>query len=76
MRRGARRGLTLLETLVAAAALASITTLCATLWAQVANQLPTYLDGDGLANYFPPRAEDGHRGSDRLTASMRCTGPL
>jgi hypothetical protein len=23
---------------------------------------------DGLANYFPPRAEDGNRGSDRLTA--------
>lgn len=40
----------------------------AALWAQVANQLPTYLDGDGLANYFPPRADDGNRGSDRLTA--------
>ena len=40
----------------------------ATLWAAVANALPTYLDSDGLANYFPPRAEDGPRGSDRLTA--------
>ena len=38
------------------------------LWSTVANALPTYLDGDGLANYFPPRAEDGPRGSDRLTA--------
>ncbi|HKW85155.1 MAG TPA: alpha-2-macroglobulin family protein, partial [Burkholderiaceae bacterium] len=40
----------------------------AKLWATVANSLPTYLDSDGLASYFPPRAEDGPRGSDRLTA--------
>jgi len=40
----------------------------AKLWATVANALPTYLDSDGLASYFPPRAEDGPRGSDRLTA--------
>jgi len=40
----------------------------AALWAGVANTLPTYLDADGLASYFPPRAEDGARGSDRLTA--------
>ena len=38
------------------------------LWAEVANALPTYLDSDGLASYFPPRAESGPRGSDRLTA--------
>jgi len=38
------------------------------LWAAVANSLPTYLDSDGLASYFPPRVEDGPRGSDRLTA--------
>ncbi|MBP6544028.1 MAG: alpha-2-macroglobulin [Piscinibacter sp.] len=38
------------------------------LWNAVSNSLPTYLDKDGLANYFPPRAEDGARGSDRLTA--------
>ena len=38
------------------------------LWSALANALPTYLDSDGLANYFPPRAEDGARGSDRLTA--------
>ncbi|WOB08531.1 alpha-2-macroglobulin family protein [Piscinibacter gummiphilus] len=40
----------------------------AKLWAAVANALPTYLDSDGLASYFPPRADDGARGSDRLTA--------
>lgn len=40
------------------------------LWTEVSNQLPTYLDSDGLANYFPPRAEDGARGSDRLTAYL------
>ena len=40
----------------------------AKLWATVANALPTYLDSDGLASYFPPRAEDGPHGSDRLTA--------
>ncbi len=40
----------------------------AALWAEVGNALPTYLDSEGLANYFPPRAEDGARGSDRLTA--------
>ncbi len=38
------------------------------LWSGVANVLPTYLDSDGLASYFPPRTEDGPRGSDRLTA--------
>ena len=42
----------------------------AKLWAFVANALPTYLDSDGLASYFPPRAEDGPRGSDRLTAYL------
>jgi uncharacterized protein YfaS (alpha-2-macroglobulin family) len=40
------------------------------MWAAVANDLPTYLDSDGLANYFPPRAEDGARGSDRLTSYL------
>lgn len=42
----------------------------AKLWTAVANALPTYLDRDGLANYFPPRAEDGPQGSDRLTAYL------
>jgi uncharacterized protein YfaS (alpha-2-macroglobulin family) len=40
------------------------------LWTAVSNDLPTYLDADGLASYFPPRAGDGPRGSDRLTAYL------
>ena len=40
------------------------------LWAALVNTLPTYLDSDGLAGYFPPRAEDAPGGSDRLTAYM------
>ncbi len=40
----------------------------AKLWAGVANALPTYLDSDGLAGYFPPREGDAPHGSDRLTA--------
>ena len=40
----------------------------APMWAQVANALPTYLDSDGLASYFPPRADGAPHGSDRLTA--------
>ncbi|HZW74157.1 MAG TPA: alpha-2-macroglobulin family protein, partial [Caldimonas sp.] len=40
----------------------------AKLWSTVANALPTYLDSDGLASYFPPRADDPPHGSDRLTA--------
>ncbi len=39
-------------------------------WAAVVNDLPTYLDEDGLANYFPVRAGDGNRGSDILTAYL------
>ena len=39
-------------------------------WKQLAAQLPTYLDEDGLATYFPPRAGDAHRGSDTLTAYL------
>lgn len=38
------------------------------MWSGVANSLPTYLDSDGLASYFPPRAEEGAHGSDSLTA--------
>ena len=40
----------------------------AAMWAAVANALPTYLDSDGLAGYFPPREQDPPHGSDRLTA--------
>ncbi|NRD51382.1 hypothetical protein HRD50_43555, partial [Corallococcus exiguus] len=40
------------------------------LWQTVLGQLPTYLDGDGLASYFPPQAGSGNRGSDTLTAYL------
>ncbi|CAM3915380.1 alpha-2-macroglobulin family protein [Paracidovorax anthurii] len=40
------------------------------LWQTVVGQLPTYLDGDGLANYFPPQAGSANRGSDTLTAYL------
>ena len=33
-------------------------------------QLPTYLDSDGLASYFPPRDGEANRGSDILTAYL------
>jgi hypothetical protein len=39
-------------------------------WHRVAEQLPLYLDDDGLANYFPPRAGDAPSGSDSLTAYL------
>ncbi|WP_295644947.1 MG2 domain-containing protein [uncultured Methylibium sp.] len=42
----------------------------AALWSTLANELPGYLDADGLAAYFPPRAQDGPGGSDRLTAYL------
>ena len=38
------------------------------MWAGVTNALPGYLDSDGLASYFPPRAGEAPGGSDRLTA--------
>ncbi|WP_156374706.1 alpha-2-macroglobulin [Pseudorhodoferax sp. Leaf274] len=40
------------------------------LWKGVVAQLPTYLDSDGLANYFPPRDGEAARGSDTLTAYL------
>jgi uncharacterized protein YfaS (alpha-2-macroglobulin family) len=44
----------------------------AALWRAVAAQLPSYLDGDGLAAYFPPRgdADAGAAGSEVLTAYL------
>jgi uncharacterized protein YfaS (alpha-2-macroglobulin family) len=39
-------------------------------WATLMERLPTYLDGDGLANYFPPRDGDSNQGSDTLTAYL------
>ncbi len=40
----------------------------AKMWQSVVAQLPTYLDKDGLASYFPPRDGEADRGSDALTA--------
>ena len=40
------------------------------LWQTIVAQLPTYLDGDGLAYYFPPQVGDANRGSDTLTAYL------
>ncbi|HYE38469.1 MAG TPA: alpha-2-macroglobulin, partial [Ramlibacter sp.] len=42
----------------------------ASLWQRVLAEMPTYLDGDGLASYFPPRAGEENRGSDVLTAYL------
>ena len=42
----------------------------AKLWQSVAAQIPSYLDSDGLANYFPPRDGEANRGSDTLTAYL------
>ena len=43
------------------------------LWQNVVAQIPTYLDSDGLANYFPPRDGEANRGSDILTAYLLAT---
>ncbi|HEX5372524.1 MAG TPA: MG2 domain-containing protein [Aquabacterium sp.] len=40
----------------------------AAMWEQVARALPSYLDSDGLASYFPPSGGSAPQGSDRLTA--------
>ena len=45
----------------------------AKLWQSMAAQLPTYLDRDGLVNYFPPRDGEASRGSDALTAYLLAT---
>lgn len=42
----------------------------ARLWQTVLAQLPSYLDSDGLASYFPPRDGEANRGSDALTAYL------
>ena len=39
-------------------------------WEKVLQQMPGYLDADGLANYFPVRGGDGNQGSDALTAYL------
>jgi hypothetical protein len=42
-------------------------------WAEVVDVLPTYLDADGLAGYFPARAGEAPAGNDRLTAQLIAT---
>lgn len=39
-------------------------------WKALQEELPGYLDSDGLANYFPAAAGSAARGSDRLTAHV------
>ncbi|MFZ6747550.1 MG2 domain-containing protein [Undibacterium sp. Ren11W] len=39
-------------------------------WQKVASDLPSYLDGDGLAYYYPPGETSANRGSDSLTAYL------
>ncbi len=39
-------------------------------WQDLMARLPTYLDDDGLAHYFPPAAGQGAGGSDTLTAYL------
>ncbi|MEB0164788.1 alpha-2-macroglobulin family protein, partial [Glaciimonas sp. CA11.2] len=40
------------------------------LWLKVLNGLPTYLDSDGLAYYYPPTESNARHGSDTLTAYL------
>ncbi len=42
----------------------------AKMWQGVLAQMPTYLDSDGLANYFPPRDGEANHGSDILTSYL------
>lgn len=39
-------------------------------WRGLMERLPLYLDGDGLAHYFPPPPGSGNTGSDTLTAYL------
>jgi len=40
------------------------------LWQRLLAELPTYLDGDGLAYYYPPTEAGANGGSDTLTAYL------
>jgi len=42
----------------------------AALWQTLMTELPTYLDSNGLAHYFPPSEADDNSGSDTLTAYL------
>ncbi len=48
----------------------AIGTLDEAKWDEVARQIPLYLDSDGLASYFPPRADEPASGSEVLTAYL------
>jgi uncharacterized protein YfaS (alpha-2-macroglobulin family) len=39
-------------------------------WQAVVARMPVYLDGDGLANYFPPSDDSGNHGSPTLSAYL------
>ncbi|WP_259294972.1 alpha-2-macroglobulin [Paraburkholderia sp. DHOC27] len=39
-------------------------------WQAVIARMPVYLDGDGLASYFPPSDDSGNHGSPTLTAYL------
>ncbi len=39
-------------------------------WQKLVAQMPSYLDGDGLASYFPPQPGSAAQGSDILTAYL------
>ncbi len=43
-------------------------------WSKLVDALPTYLDEDGLANYFPPQGGSEAHGSDALTAYLLDVG--
>ena len=42
-------------------------------WQVLGDELPGYLDADGLASWFPPAPDSPARGSDRLTAYLLTT---
>ncbi|MFZ4480872.1 MAG: alpha-2-macroglobulin family protein, partial [Rhodoferax sp.] len=42
----------------------------ASMWKTMLGQIPSYLDSDGLAGYFPPRDGESNKGSDTLTAYL------
>ena len=46
----------------------------ASMWKDVMERLPTYLDDDGLAYYFPPSGGSRNNGSDTLTAYLLTAG--
>ncbi|MCL4657783.1 MG2 domain-containing protein [Burkholderia multivorans] len=39
-------------------------------WQALVARMPVYLDGDGLASYFPPASDDAHSGSPTLSSYL------